>query len=748
MRSWLTLFIAVLLAAGIGFAATPLGDWEVKSSPASDATGGPDAYGYTWIDSDEPGGPVYNWIDITTTGTLVTGIGDDNWVGPFNTGFPFHYYWYDVDYYYIGSNGYLKFGEPYNLAQPFPASIPMTSVPNDFVGVYIADWYPGQAGQGTVYQWTNNVDSLIVSYIDIPEWNTNPALAGHHDFQVILAATDSSITFQYGTQTGTVSNTDILVGIENNNGQVGLERLHDQYVASNYVVRYEYPASTSYIVHDMACVASANEASEGYFVLNGETIQPYAKVKNSGNQFESSFEVRCLIESQSGTPYYFQTVTEGPLNPGEELEIYFPATWTPTSNEQYFVKCTVALTGDMNPNNDDKWTELHVLTLPGTLLYDDGGSEQAWTWMGGTGGLGQRFVPPVYPLNVDGIKFYIASSSATLPFTAKIFDDDGPNGNPGTELLSVNVPATVANQWYTVNPAAIQITEGAYYVSWHMTGENSPGLGVDQTTTTQIGSRQSWEYTGVWAVFRNAETSDVMIRCDVSSPGGVYNVDVQLTYVSGSPVPAGGGNLTFDVWVENLEPIAIDFDAWLAIAYGGGNPQTAVLRAFTNFQSGWTINRPGMLYPVPAGWPAGEYMMYGRVGDHPSGVWDEDSFPFNKAGVFDGVVTELRMPSNVPDPFDIIETTTVIPEETLLHSAYPNPFNPSTAISIQLSAFSHVNLSVYDVSGRKVATLIDGFRDAGMHEAIFDASDLASGIYLYRLEAGEFNATGKMVLLK
>ncbi|MBU1881993.1 T9SS type A sorting domain-containing protein, partial [bacterium] len=81
-------------------------------------------------------------------------------------------------------------------------------------------------------------------------------------------------------------------------------------------------------------------------------------------------------------------------------------------------------------------------------------------------------------------------------------------------------------------------------------------------------------------------------------------------------------------------------------------------------------------------------------------------------------------------------------------NAHPNPFNPTTAISIQLSAGSEVNLSVYDISGRKVATLIDGFRNAGSHEVTFDGSQLASGIYLYRLTAGEFSAVGKMVLMK
>jgi hypothetical protein len=61
---------------------------------------------------------------------------------------------------------------------------------------------------------------------------------------------------------------------------------------------------------------------------------------------------------------------------------------------------------------------------------------------------------------------------------------------------------------------------------------------------------------------------------------------------------------------------------------------------------------------------------------------------------------------------------------------------------------SFVNLAVYDVSGRKVTELINGWRDAGVHEVTFDGSGLASGIYIYRLEAGDFRAQGKLVLVK
>jgi aminopeptidase N len=89
-----------------------------------------------------------------------------------------------------------------------------------------------------------------------------------------------------------------------------------------------------------------------------------------------------------------------------------------------------------------------------------------------------------------------------------------------------------------------------------------------------------------------------------------------------------------------------------------------------------------------------------------------------------------------------------MPLTYVLHQNYPNPFNPVTTISYTLPARVHVKLEVFDVLGRRIATLADGVQDAGQHAAIFDGAALASGTYLYRLEAGTFRADRKMALVK
>ena len=89
-----------------------------------------------------------------------------------------------------------------------------------------------------------------------------------------------------------------------------------------------------------------------------------------------------------------------------------------------------------------------------------------------------------------------------------------------------------------------------------------------------------------------------------------------------------------------------------------------------------------------------------------------------------------------------------LPGEYALHQNYPNPFNPNTTIAFHLGKSGSVRLSVFDVLGREVATLTDGHKDAGAHQVTFDAARLASGVYVYRLQAGDFMQTRTMLPLK
>ncbi|MCU0342480.1 MAG: T9SS type A sorting domain-containing protein [Ignavibacterium sp.] len=94
------------------------------------------------------------------------------------------------------------------------------------------------------------------------------------------------------------------------------------------------------------------------------------------------------------------------------------------------------------------------------------------------------------------------------------------------------------------------------------------------------------------------------------------------------------------------------------------------------------------------------------------------------------------------------DTSTTLPTQFRLYQNYPNPFNPSTRIKYSVAQSSKVVLKIYDVLGKEVATLINEERPIGNYEIEFDASNLSSGVYLYKLHAGNFVEMKKMILLR
>jgi hypothetical protein len=97
---------------------------------------------------------------------------------------------------------------------------------------------------------------------------------------------------------------------------------------------------------------------------------------------------------------------------------------------------------------------------------------------------------------------------------------------------------------------------------------------------------------------------------------------------------------------------------------------------------------------------------------------------------------------------NVIEVDAGLPKVFALEQNYPNPFNPSTTIRYQLPVASEVKLEVYDVLGKKIATLVNERQSAGSYQVVWNASGLSSGTYFYRLQAGTFTQTKKMILVK
>ena len=189
-----------------------------------------DNYGYTFTEENKV--EDLNWVDISNIGQQVTGLADDNVPGPFLTGFDFNFYGENISQFYLGSNGYIALGPTLITTPngPYP-SIPTIDGNNGFIAPLLADLnVTGNGNIGKVYLYSNQIDSLVITYEHVPFYaqNTN-GYSGDNTFQLILSAADTSITFQYlkmdeyyppiFTQTTRPS----IIGMENQDGSDGLE---------------------------------------------------------------------------------------------------------------------------------------------------------------------------------------------------------------------------------------------------------------------------------------------------------------------------------------------------------------------------------------------------------------------------------------------------------------------------------------------------------------------------------------------
>jgi hypothetical protein len=234
-------------------------------------------------------------------------------------------------------------------------------------------------------------------------------------------------------------------------------------------------------------------------------------------------------------------------------------------------------------------------------------------------------------------------------------------------------------------------------------------------------------------------------REEVIVTGGGPAVTIELT-PDQYYVPRGE-RLTYTARATNQTGERQDFDYWGMVTLPNGNPYGPVFGpngySLPPYQSG----QGRVSKRVPGGAPLGTYTYTGCVGEYPGNVWDSDEFTFEvtaKSGVASG-----------PDDWELVYSDgfwhsagVTMPQEFGLFGNYPNPFNASTVIDYQLPVDSHVKLEVYNISGQKIATLLDGRERAGYRSVTWDASEVSSGVYFYKLTAGDFTEIKRMMLVK
>ena len=707
--------------------------------------GGPDAFGYLWVNSLHPAGPEFDWVDISGLGQTAA-LGDDDYAGPFDLGFAFPYYDQFPTEVYIGSNGYLSFGQGYSSLSPMPIPWPSDGwSPDNFIAAFWDDLYPGNGG--TVYYYADMANQrFIVQFQDVPGyWQGGP-----FTFQFILDA-GGIITVQYLD----LDENDLAwagAGIENSNGTIGLQyHLQGEGAAlgDQVAVLYTPPSSCEPVAcagvletepnegwgdnnaswnmircGDTRCgtilAGAAGTDTDWYLythfggnitatldlsdfngrvslrqqALNGQTIA-------SANTFPRCFDEALTVNDLPSGAYYLVVEHAGApdVNEPQSYNLTLECSGDPCSGH-FPIEC--AGTPEAEPN--EGWN-----ADPPNSSFGEIGLNQTVCGTASASGDSRDMDWFHFHLDQPG---NVTFSATTDAFDAALFlTQFDPAGSVLAEIDEA--PACAPEMLFF--PA---LPAGDYFiVIGHHSFDGVPEPQAYALTFGQGGQPEdpcdnfvdAGNFHDIWTVARpapiNVHHDGTGCPGGINSPGRDEVVRLVLAQSTDLQVTLHGEGLADEVilLLGNCEQPQSSCGA--AINAHGVDMDSEVLT----------------LQNVPAGdyYIVADFAGMGETHPYFLSIVDMES------DLVDGRPLAFR-----------------------LEPCRPNPFNPTTTIEWAQPVLARAGLTVHDLRGALVERLDLGVRGAGRHSVVWDASRLGSGVYFYTLSAGEFSRTRKAVLLK
>ncbi|MBD3166315.1 T9SS type A sorting domain-containing protein [bacterium] len=274
---------------------------------------GPDNYGYVVLDSDEPDGPDFDYVDITGTGTVPTIPGDDDYTGPLPIGFDFPFYGNTYTEWYLGSNGMIGFGPTTGITTYTNGSIPSTDTPNNLIAWFWDDLDPDNGAEGTCYyqnMMIGDINALVIQFVDWDKFNGGPDQANINAEVIIDERGRVLIQYQ---DLSTMPINSCTIGIENEDGSDGLAYVYnDESFGVPYnglALMFQEETTLSGYVTDAATGQPIENAQVGLFEQGAE--DPFVGDETDPNgYYEITVHASGTYDLKSGAPgYQFGEVT-------------------------------------------------------------------------------------------------------------------------------------------------------------------------------------------------------------------------------------------------------------------------------------------------------------------------------------------------------------------------------------------------------------------------------------------------------
>ncbi len=751
-------------------------------------SGGPDAFGYRFVDSDEVGGPAFEWIDISASGTLGPS-GDDSRL---TVSLPWNFEWYGINYNQITicTNGWTCFGST-TYSSLSTDTIPSVNQPQNVMALCWLDHY---ANSGAIRYQDMGDGRFVVSYINIYELSYPSNV---FTMQIVINYNRKTVQFNY-LDVSSITSTyrKGFVGIEDNTGTIGL----------------------CYGVHTYTTTPLRDSLSI-LFRADLVVAPPYFNNCYVGEDFEvGGSPVWELGRPMTGPemppsfPYCWCTVRDGDYPPAADAFLYMPRMdindcGQPIFDWYHWFDIDSPADGgivEITTNDGITWTQVTPeqgypcpALSPGSALS----GQPAYTGTSGGWHYASVDLTPWVTYGEVRLRFRFASNaSGSAP--GWFIDDIGLTEAYGVIKGHVDLgyrddESGARIQISALGLSSISSTSGYYMLdrvkvgTWDVSctrdsfaGTVRPGVAIarDETVTVNF-------YLPPVLMATNFDTNDAG---GVSVPPGAWQWGKPdsmtpppgfargpegtdslcwATNLSGNYTNNANWGLEFTVALYANYP-AMTIWHWYKLAgeYVGYLWDGAVVMCKGKYDSEFTIVPPAEGYDGPVSdhnpWLGGE-MAFG--GESNGSFWHYNKF-YLYEWAMDTAIIRFQLSADgagtnrgwYVDNLVIVDDpsgTTGVGEEyirpkKLSLSAYPNPFNATTKIEFNVAKPGEVYIDIFDIAGRKVRSLVDG-KDysKGNFSVVWDGlsdfgNELPSGVYMVNAKAPGTSGTSRIVLLK